>query len=445
LHRDIKPANVLLTAEGSPCLADFNVGTCTKLEGAGPASLFGGSLAYMSPEQLEAFDPGHGRDPATVDGRSDLYSLGVTLWEMLAGERPFGSEALAGDWAKTLSTLTERRKAGVPPAADAGLPADRPDGLAEVLRAGLDPDPARRFATAGEMAVALELCRHPQLTPPAHGWRAWVRRHPVLALLPLGALPNVLASLFNIYYNQGAIIDPWGEPERGGAPDAFPPLISAINGIFFPLCLALFVWGVWPVVRALRTRRAEDGLPPAEAGPARRRCLLAGQIAAYVCVAGWAVAGVLWPISLDVAAVQLGGKMLQPADHVHLLFSLILCGLFAAAYPFFLVTFLAVRVLYPALLLTGPPDAEDGPALGRLEGTLGRFLVVAAAVPLGSIAVLMVFREQTDRLALGLFSGAGLAGFALAYALERRIRADLASLAHIVAPDAAPEAAPTRH
>jgi hypothetical protein len=293
------------------------------------------------------------------------------------------------------------------------------------------------------MAVALELCRHPQLTPPAHGWRAWVRRHPVLALLPLGALPNTLASLFNIFYNDGAIIQPWGE-KRGGAPEAFQPLMAVINGIFFPLCLALFVWGVWPVVRALRARGVEDGFPPAEAGRARRRCLRAGQIAAYVCVAGWAVAGVLWPLSLDVAAYRLDKSMLQLTDHVHLLFSLVLCGLFAAAYPFFLVTFLAVRVLYPALLLAGPPDAEDGPALGRLEGTLGRFLVVAGAVPLGSIAVLAVFQPPAP-WALGLFSGAGLAGFALAYALERRIRADLASLAHIVAPDAAPEAAPTRH
>ena len=139
----------------------------------------------------------------------------------------------------------------MPPGADAALPSDRPAGLAEVLRTALDPDPARRFATAGEMAVALELCRHPQLTPPAHGWRAWIRRHPVLTLLPLGALPNALASLFNIFYNWQAIIEPWGKPGRErAAPEAFPPLINAINGVFFPLCLALFAWGIWPLARA---------------------------------------------------------------------------------------------------------------------------------------------------------------------------------------------------
>ncbi|HKB03625.1 MAG TPA: protein kinase, partial [Gemmataceae bacterium] len=57
LHRDIKPANVLLSADGEPLLADFNLGCCSKVDGAGPAAFFGGSLPYMAPEHLEAFNP----------------------------------------------------------------------------------------------------------------------------------------------------------------------------------------------------------------------------------------------------------------------------------------------------------------------------------------------------------------------------------------------------
>ena len=96
LHRDIKPANVLLAADGSPKLVDFNVSFSSKLEGATPAAYFGGSLAYMSPEQIEAYNPDHDRKPDELDGRSDIFSLGVVLWELLTGARPFGDDRLEG-------------------------------------------------------------------------------------------------------------------------------------------------------------------------------------------------------------------------------------------------------------------------------------------------------------------------------------------------------------
>ncbi len=82
LHLDLKPANVLLTDEGQPMLLDLNLSVDLK-QGTSLAPL-GGTALYMSPEQLEAFQSKSG----TVDGRSDIYSLGIILFELLTRRRP---------------------------------------------------------------------------------------------------------------------------------------------------------------------------------------------------------------------------------------------------------------------------------------------------------------------------------------------------------------------
>ncbi|MBC8113396.1 MAG: serine/threonine protein kinase, partial [Candidatus Saccharimonas sp.] len=161
LHRDLKPANVLLTAEGVPKLADFNVSFSSKVEGSSPAAHFGGSLAYMSPEQLEACNPRHDRSPVSLDGRSDLFSLGVLLWELLTGEHPFDDEADPLSWATRLEAMTERRQRGLNDFQRMGLRhADAP-GLDEVLPRCLAAQPADRFATGLELAHELDLCLQP--------------------------------------------------------------------------------------------------------------------------------------------------------------------------------------------------------------------------------------------------------------------------------------------
>jgi serine/threonine protein kinase/Tfp pilus assembly protein PilF len=148
LHRDLKPANVLLTDDGQPMLLDFNLSEDTeKLPGA-TAALIGGTLPYMAPEHLEAFG-GTWRD---VDARSDLYSLGVILYELLTGRTPFTRHA--GPSEKILPELIAERRKGAPelrshnkevsPAAEA------------IVRKCLEPDPSRRYQTARELKEDLE-------------------------------------------------------------------------------------------------------------------------------------------------------------------------------------------------------------------------------------------------------------------------------------------------
>ncbi len=435
LHRDVKPANVLLTTEGEPLLADFNVGSCSKLEGAGPAAFFGGSLAYMSPEHLEAFNPDHPRPPESLDGRTDIFGLAVTLWELTTLARPFGPEAFNGQWPQTLAALAARRRAG-PPVAAASFPEGDVPGFREVILRCLDPDPDQRPATAGEMARELELCLRPAtrslVRPTSGGWRRVARRFPLATIYLIALIPNILASLFNIVYNQTEIIEKWPGAQKiilhePIEQSVFNLIILAVNGVFFPLGLWLVARAVRPVARGLRQIQEGTRPNPDDLACLRLRSLRLGGITAWVSVGCWAVAGAVWPVALRAAA---GPPPEGPVAYAHFLMSLVVCGLIAAAYPYFLVTFLAVRVFYPTLLGPNGLVSTDPPALRRVERELGFYRAVAAAVPLLAVTLLALSRTSIVP-AMAVLSAAGLAGVGLAYLLEGRTRTDLAALAQV--------------
>ena len=189
LHRDVKPANVLVAADGTPKLADFNISYSSKLEGTTAAAYFGGSLAYMSPEQLEACNPTHGREADDLDGRSDVYSLGVMLWELLTGKRPFPDCPPSSNWSATLDTMLEDRKKGVATAVIGQLPRDCPPGLKQILLSCLAVDRDKR-PSAALLSRQLELALEPQvmrlLRPRPGALRNWVRRYPLGAMFAAG-------------------------------------------------------------------------------------------------------------------------------------------------------------------------------------------------------------------------------------------------------------------
>ncbi len=421
LHRDVKPANVLLAADGEPLLADFNVGCCSKLDGAGAIALFGGSLGYMALEHLEAFDPSHPRVPETLDGRADAFSLAVTLWELATGNRPFGSERVTADRQETVKGLVALRRSGPTPEAVAAFPIGAVPGLREVLLSCLEADPDRRPATVGELGRELELCLRPAarelVRPEPGGWREIVRTYPLFTTYLLSVLPNMLASAFNIAYNQAEIIAQWHAVER-----VFDQVILVVNGVFFPLGMVASWLALRPVSRALRRIRLGNSSGSDER--VRGRCLRFGATTAAICVVCWSVAGLLWPIILHVLA---GPPPQGEGAYVHFLFSLIVCGLMASVYPYFLVTYLSVTVLFPSLLGKNGLKQQDRENLRRVDRTLGYFRAAATAVPLIAVA-LFASRGASNPPAVAAMSVAGLAGVGLAFVLESRTRAALTAL-----------------
>src|SRR5262249_5041841 len=148
-HRDLKPSNVLLTPDAKPMLLDFNLSFDEQVA----EERLGGTLAYMAPEHLRATDPERGLDPSLVDARSDVFSLGVILYELLTGVHPFGRMPAKLASAEIRAHLLQRQQTGPIPLRRANPHVDLP--LARVIERCLAFDPNDRPQSAAELAVAL--------------------------------------------------------------------------------------------------------------------------------------------------------------------------------------------------------------------------------------------------------------------------------------------------
>ena len=138
IHRDIKPHNVLLEQEtGRALVTDFGIARTAEAASLTVSGMVIGTPAYMSPEQVTG---------SVVDHRTDLYALGIVGYEMLTGQPPFGG-----------ATPTEAlmRRVAHPAEPVQRVRPDTPPVLAEVVNRCLEQDPARRFATGGEIVRAL--------------------------------------------------------------------------------------------------------------------------------------------------------------------------------------------------------------------------------------------------------------------------------------------------
>jgi eukaryotic-like serine/threonine-protein kinase len=251
VHRDLKPANILITEDGHAKIADFGVAKLN-LSNQSLAGRVLGTPAFMSPEQLNG---------DAVDGRSDLFSLGVILYTMLTGYRPF-----QGNSALTVCFKVVNRD----PVPATVLDTDLPPGLDYIIQRAMAKDPAERYQRGMEMVLdirALKEGREPQseAIPPESSASAEVCQSAE------GWAGSVVAG-----QRAGAPTAPLSAPAQPPERNRGESLLGSMRKKSFAAALllsGLLAFGlsvrhfVWPqrVPRDLHGTRAGEPLPPAGA------------------------------------------------------------------------------------------------------------------------------------------------------------------------------------
>ncbi len=186
IHRDLKPANILVDGSGAPHVLDYGIATAAELRLRDAARVTGagefmGTLAYASPEQVLG-------DPARIDARTDVYSLGVVLYELLTGRLPYDVSSAVSAAVESITRQPPRDPRRFARHVDAEL--------ASIVLAALEKDPARRYPTVDALArdVAHYLAGEPlEVRGRSVGYvlRKGLRRHRVAVAVAAALLATV--------------------------------------------------------------------------------------------------------------------------------------------------------------------------------------------------------------------------------------------------------------
>jgi len=341
----------------------------------------------------------------------------------MTGRRPFAEQEVKS-WSSRLEAMTDRRRQGLNDAHLESLCEQDNYGLGEIVRRCLEPDPNQRFSTGAALASSIDLCLQPEarrlLQDQGTPWKKLIIRWPLSSIVIATVIPNLVGAVFNFLYNRGEV--------QTLIPDAdamFMRIQSLINFITFPTGILSAGWLVGSVTRATRVD-VQLKLSATELAEQRRRCLELGNMASIVGLTLWLVAAPAYPILLHM----LYGDV-PAAIYGHFLASLALCGLIAAAYPFFAVSLMALRCFYPALVRWESISADELPALKNLARASWFHLVLAASVPMLAVTILAL-SGLDRRAALVQLAAGGAIGFGMAVTAFRLVQQDLQVLMKVI-------------
>jgi serine/threonine protein kinase len=411
LHCDIKPANILVNRYGKPMLVDFNVAIDSRFHTG-----LGGTLDYMAPETLEAIGSSTPAREAKVDNRTDLYSLGIVLFELATGSRPFPKIVKPSAREDLLDVLPSRET--LPEESRRKIQQVSP-ALARVIERCLKVKPEERYPNGIELAQSLqharELTRIQRQMPPPGFLSKLANRSVLAALLFVTILPNVVGSVINISYNSV-------EVQLNDAQKAFfLKLVFWYNLVAYPVCIVLYSMLVIRFLRGWARHDSPQGMGNAEVDSLRNFVLRFPDYTILLTALGWFPGAIVFPLVLDWYFGPVGWHV-----YAHLAISLCISGLVGIVYSYFGVQWIILHVIYPQL---DHPDRDRGESVTQEMRKIRRWIelceILAGLVPLAGAILLILIAQNAGSmpfrlLVTGLIVG-GMFGIGFAVKVSERL------------------------
>ena len=360
-----------------------------------------------------------------MDERSDIYSLGVTLFELYHLRRPFPDLPPGSSPLQALDEMAALRRYGTPRVTDPPCP--ETDTLDKVIRRCLEPVPADRFQSATELCEAFDAARQ------LHGIRKSLpqpgrliklaTQHPLTMLVLAVLAPSLLGSAVNISYNFLRIVPALTAEQV----IVFKEMLLVYNVTVYPICSGLMVYLAWPIFFP------QVGVDRAWL---RRRVIALPLWIVALGTLGWLPGGLLFPLGLHLTAGPL-----EPGVFGHFLIDFAISGLIAVTYSYFGAETILLRVLYSRFLVGQKnPQEVAHRELEHIPRRVNLAQFVAGLIPLAG-AILIVALGPAESEGYRLFQllvitliVLGMVGFCLSTTAANVLRRTLQALTGVTSP-----------